>query len=208
LLTLGSGCSRIDLVGASPLRGVNARLWSATGQLLAEGSGASATTLFGCGAGQVRLDASAELAAGPLSVVMHREPDAPAELSKSPLAGGRLVARMSTRGVLPRADAIGKVTAYSLSADQLTRVPVMVPLARCLDVDVAIQGTAAAVELRAIEQTSGAELDTSVGQDAASTRLCNLARDARASLTATIELRTVSGSATALVATRLLSPTE
>ena len=40
---------------------------------------------------------------------------------------------MFARGVLKRADVIGKVTELSLSAAQLTSVKVMVPVDRCLD---------------------------------------------------------------------------
>jgi hypothetical protein len=207
-LSLADGCTRIDIVGATPLRGVEARLWSDGGQLLAEGSGGGALTLFGCGAGKLRLDTSAHVAPGPVAVLVSREADAPAELARLPLAGGRLVARMFARGVLKRADAIGKVTELSLSAAQLTSVPVMVPVDRCVDVDVAIESSAPAVELRAVDSASELELDSSVGEDAASVRLCGFGRGAQGSLNARIELRTVSGSAKALLATRLLAPAD
>lgn len=207
-LTLGAGCSRIDVVGSAPLRGVNARLWSEAGELRGEGSAGGNVTLFGCGAGKVRLDASALLAPGPVSITLQHEPDVPAELLRSPLAGGRLIARMVTRGVLRRADAVGKVSELSLSAERLTSVPQMVPLDRCLDVDVAIQGNAAGVELRAVDLETELELDSAVGEDAASTRLCAHQRGARGSLNVRIELRSVSGTARALLATRLLNPAE
>jgi hypothetical protein len=207
-LTLGDGCTRIDVIGGAPLRGVDARLWSDAGQLRAEGSGGGALTLFACGAGKLRLDSSAHVAPGPVAVLLSREPDAPAELSRLPLAGGRLVARMFARGVLKRADAIGKVSELSLSAAQLTSVPVMVPVDRCLDVNVAIEASAPGVELRALDAHSELELDSSVGEGAASARLCGFGRGAQGSLEARVELRTVSASAKALFATRLLSPAD
>jgi hypothetical protein len=207
-LDLGAGCSRIDVVGSTPLRGVSARLWSDSGELRGEGSGGASVTLFGCGAGKVRIDASALVAPGPVTITFQREADAPGELSRLPLAGGRLVARMLSRGVLKRADQIGKVTELALTAEQLTTLPFMVPLDRCLDIDVAISGNAAGVELRAIDADSGIELDSAVGDEAASVRLCAYERGARGSLNARIELRAVSATAKALVATRLLSPAE
>lgn len=207
-LNLSDGCTRIDIIGGTPLRGVEARLWSDTGQLRSEGSGGSALTLFGCGAGKLRLDTSAQLAPGPASVVLSREADAPAELGRAPLAGGRLVSRMFGRGVLKRADAIGKVTELSLSATQLTNVPVMVPLDRCVDVNVGIEGPAGGVELRAVDSDSGLELDSAVGEGAASSRLCAFGRGALGSLNVRVELRTTSATAKALVATRLLSPAD
>jgi hypothetical protein len=207
-LNLSDGCTRIDLVGAAPLRGLDARLWSDSGQLRATAAGGGSATLFGCGAGKLRLDTSALLGPGPVRVVTHREADVPAELTRLPLAGGRLVSRMVSRGALLRADAIGKVTELALTAEQLTTVPVMVPLDRCLEIDVAIEGSAAGVELRAIEQDSDLELDSAVGEAAASTRLCAYGRDALGSLNARVELRSVGAAARALVATRLLSPAD
>jgi hypothetical protein len=207
-LELRAGCTRIDVVGAAPLRGLDARLWTDSGQLRAVGSGGGSVTLFGCGAGKLRLDSSAVLGPGPISIVTENESDVPAELSRWPLAGGRLVSRMLARGVLLRPNAIGKVLELSLSAEQLSTQVIMVPIDRCLDIDVAIEGPAAGVELRAVEVDSGLELDASVGDAAASVRLCAYGRGALGSLNARVELRTVSGTAHALLATRMLSPAE
>lgn len=207
-LTLGPGCTRVDVVGGAPLRGLDARLWSDTGQLRASGSGGAGATLFACGAGKLRLDTAATLGPGPAGVWLSREADVPAELTNAPLAGGRLIARMVARGVLARPSAIGKVTELALSSEQLAPFPVMVPLDRCVEVDVGIEGGASGVELRALDQDGDVELDAAVGEAAVSTRLCAYAPRAGASLNVRIELRTTSGSARALVATRLLSPAE
>jgi hypothetical protein len=207
-LSLRTGCTRIDVVGASPLRGVDARLWSEGGALFASGSGGASATLFGCGAGKVRLDLSAVLGAGPVGIVSQHEADVPPELVRSPLAGSRLLARMVSRGALLRASAIGKLSELSLTAEQLTRVPVSVPLDRCLEVDVGIQGAASGVELRALDVDSGVELDSSVGETAASTRLCAYGRGALGSLNVRLELRSTSATATGLLATRLLAPAD
>jgi hypothetical protein len=207
-LDLRPGCTRIDVVGAAPLRGLDVRLWSDSGQLRAAGSGGGNATLFGCGAGHLRLDSSAVIGPGSASVVTENEPDVPAELSRLPLAGGRLVSRMHARSVLLRVSSIGKVSELALTAQQITTVPVMVPLDRCLDVNVAIEGPAPGIELRAIEADSNLELDSAVGETAASARLCAYGRGPRGSLNARIELRTVSGTARALMATRLLSPAD
>jgi hypothetical protein len=207
-LTFGTGCTRIDVVGATPVRGIDARLWSDQGQLRAEGTSGGALTLFSCAAGKLRLDTSALVAPGKVAVVLSREADAPAELSHAPLAGGRLVTRMYARGVLKRADAIGKVSELSLSAQQLTTVPVMVPLDRCVEVDVAIEGPAPGVELRAVDDATELELESAVGVGAASARLCAYGRGALGSLNVRVELKTTSATAKALLATRLLSPAE
>ena len=207
-LELGAGCTRIDVVGGAPLRGLDARLWSDAGQLRASGSGGGAATLFACGGGKLRLDTSATLGPGPVSVLTETETAVPGELTRWPLAGGRLVSRMLARGVLLRPSAIGKVTELTLSAEQLSTHPIMVPVDRCLDIDVAIEGAAAGVELRAVETASALELDSDVGEAAASVRLCAYGRGARGSLEARVELKTVSGAARGLLSTRLLSPAE
>ena len=192
---LGNGCTRLDLVGGSPLRGVDARLWSDGGALRAAGAGGGGVTLFACGAGRLRLDTAAVLGPGPVAVLLQREADVPAELIRWPLAGGRLLSRMLARGVLLRASAVGKVTEHALSAEQLTTFSVLVPLDRCLDIN-------------AVEQETELELDSAVGENAASARLCAYGRDALGSLNARIELRAVSGTGRALAATRLLSPAD
>jgi hypothetical protein len=141
-------------------------------------------------------------------VLLQREADAPAELSQAPLAGSRLIGRMIARGALFRPNNIGKVTELSLSAEQLTTVPVMVPLDRCLEIDVGIEGAAAGVELRAVENGTDLELDSAVSEAAVSTRLCAKGPNVSGSLNARLELRSTSGTARALLATRLLSPAE
>ncbi len=207
-LPLAGGCTRIDVIGGAPLRGLDARLWTDSGQLRASGSAGATTTLFACGAGKLRLDTAATLNPGPARVLLQREADVPAELSNAPLAGGRLLARMIARGALFRPSAIGKVSELALSAEQLTSVPLLVPLDRCLEVDVGIEGSAAGVELRALENATALELDSAVGEGAASTRLCAKGPGASGSLNARLELRTTGGSARALLATRLLSPAD
>jgi hypothetical protein len=207
-ITLGDGCTRVDVVGAAPLRGLSARLWSDSGALRATGAGGGSVTLFACGAGQLRLDASALLGPGRVSVLAQREANTPPELSRFPLAGSRLVSRMVSRGVLLRADAIGKVSELSLQSEQLVTFPVLVPVDRCLDVDAAIEGSAAGVELRVVSEGDELELDSAVGENAASARLCAYGRGALGSLKGRVELRTVNGTARALVATRLLSPAD
>ncbi|HEY6080137.1 MAG TPA: hypothetical protein VIW29_15090 [Polyangiaceae bacterium] len=209
-LTLGAGCTRIDVVGGTPLRGVDVRLWSETGQLRGSGSAGSSLTLVACGAGKLRLDASAQSTAGPVGITTQPEPDAPAELAKLPLAGSRLVTRMLSRGVLRRANAIGKVSEVALAAEQLTRLPFMVPLDRCLDIDAGIEGAAAGVELRVLDAATELELDSALAQDVASARVCAYGAQRRGlgSLNLRVEMRSVGGSARGLIATRLLSPAD
>jgi hypothetical protein len=209
-LTLGSGCTRVDVVGGAPLRGLDARLWTDAGQLRGSGSGGGSVTLFACGAGKLRLDTSAVLGPGPAQVLLQREANVPAELTRAPLAGGRLLSRLLSRGAPLRTDTLGKLNELSLSAEQLSGIATMVPLDRCLEVDVGVEGPAAGVELSAFDRDTDVELDSTVGESAASLRLCayGAGRSDAHALNVRIELRTTSGTARALLATRLLSPAE
>ena len=62
--------------------------------------------------------------------------------------------------------------------------------------------------LRAIDAETEVELDSTVGEVAASVRLCTYGRGPKGSLNARIELRSVNSTARGLWATRLLSPAE
>jgi hypothetical protein len=205
---LFSGCTRIDVVGGTPLRGVQLRLWK-DDALWGESSGAGSASVFACGsAGKARLDLSAALRGGPVLVVTRTERDVPAELSRSPLAAGRLVSRMLARGVLRRPSSIGKVRELTLEPARLVTLDELVPLERCLDVTLALEAGAAGAELRAVDADTGIELDAAVGEDAASVRACAHGRGSKGSLNVRLELRTAFGSATALLAARQLAPVE
>jgi hypothetical protein len=77
-----------------------------------------------------------------------------------------------------------------------------------VDADVAIQGNATGVELSAIDVDSGIDLDSSLGESAASVRVCAFGRGTLGSLNVRLEVRTTGGAARALLATRLLAPAE
>ncbi|HEV8244155.1 MAG TPA: hypothetical protein VGP93_00165, partial [Polyangiaceae bacterium] len=123
-LDLASGCSRIDVVGGAPLRGIEAWLWSASdGSLLASERGGGKAILFACShAGKARLDIEALARGGPYVVEVAPEPDAPPLLSENPLAASRLIARMVNRGVVTAAADVGAVQKLSLEPTKLGEI--------------------------------------------------------------------------------------
>lgn len=207
-LQLPAGCSRLDVIGGVPLRGIDARLWSPAGTLIADARSSGQALLFACGAaGAARLDLEATLRSGPFGVVLRPEPDVPAALPRNPLAASRLLAHMIERGVLRRASEVGQVTEVELSPTELATLDVTVPFGRCVDLTVALGADAIGAEVRLVATTTGAQVGFGRGPHATSARVCSLeGAAAHDNLKTRAELRVRAGAGRALVATRLLSP--
>lgn len=206
-IALGAGCSRLDVVGGRPLRGIEARLWSSNGQLVSRSRGSGRLTLFVCGAaGQYRLDLEATLRPGPYAVLLHGENDVPNALMAEPLAAGRLLSHMIERGVLRRPSEIGQVTQLDLRDSEFKTLDLTVPFGRCVDVALALGRDGIGAEIRLVSATNGAEIAFSRGAHAAGARVCSLEASAEGNLKTRAELRVASGAGVALVATRMLSP--
>jgi hypothetical protein len=208
-LKLAAGCSRLDVQGAKPLRGLEATLWSASGELVARGWGGGRATLFACvGAGAYRLDLEATLRPGPFALVVHTESDVPSALSNNPLAAGRLLSQVVSRGVLRRPGEVGQVTAFDLSDSELKFMELTVPFGRCMDVALGLDKNGLGAEVRLVALASGAEVALGRGAHAASARVCSLdAASSQANIKTRVELRVAAGAGKGLVATRMLSPT-
>jgi hypothetical protein len=208
-LSLPAGCSRLDLVGGSPLRGMNAWVWSPQNELAATLSSGGQGSLFVCGrGGPMRLDAEATLRPGPFALLLHSETGASAELAKSPLAASRLLAQVVERGVLRRASEVGLVRKFDLSEAALEAFDVTVPFGRCVDVALGLDKGAVGAEIRLVSGASGKEITLGRGPYATSARACALdAGSVRENTKTRVELRVASGAALGLVATRMSSPT-
>lgn len=208
-LTVPAGCHRLELVGGTPLRDVRARLWSSQHELVASLEAAGSGALFVCGpGGSLRLDAEAGLRPGPFSVLLYGEPGASAELPKAPLAASRLLGHVMERGVLRRAGELGLARRFELSEAAFEAFELTVPFGRCIDVALGLGKGAVGAEIRLVAAGSGKEITLGRGPFATSARVCALDADSvRENSKTRVELRVASGAATALVATRMLSPT-
>jgi len=206
-LELAAGCSRIDVLGANPARGVEAWLWSADGKLLGNEQGGGRATLFACSkGGPARLDVEAMMNPGPFAVELRPESETPALLNDSGLAAGRLLSRMTANGVIKGATRIGAVKRFTLSPTQLQTMDIMVPVDRCVDVSLGLGHDAAGAELRIVDSKNGEEIALARGTHAVSARACALENKSQGTLNARVELRVSAGSGEGLVATRLLNP--
>lgn len=202
---LPAGCARIDLIGAAPMQGVEAWLWSAQGDLIAHDRRGGSATLFACSpGGPARVDAEALLRAGRYALEIRPEPDTAALLTQHPLAAGRLLGKMTDRGVIKRPDQVGAPELLSLDSARLERREILVPVDRCVDMTVAFGPGARGAELRLVDVTTDEELDRAEGSDTASARACAFERGRTLHVRA--EIRTGVGSTEALSATRMLAP--
>ena len=187
------------------MHGIEAWLWNDAGQLIATERGGMLATLFACThGGRIRLDAEAMVRPGAFQVELSREQDTPAILRDYPLAAGRLLARMISRGVIKNAHQVGAAHRYQLSSTRLERMDVLVPVGRCVDVTLALDRGASGAEIRLIDKADGSEIALVRGPDSTSTRACAL--DRPDTLNVSAEFKTVVGESTGLVATRMLAP--
>jgi hypothetical protein len=199
---LAAGCSRLDLVAGTPLRGVDAWLYADDGSLLASARGPS-PVLYACSpGGRVRLDAESLARPGPFALELRSEPGTPKSLVENPLAASRLLARMIDHGVIDVARRVGAVYVHSVGPNALARQTLMLPFGRCLEVTGAIGPGASGFEVRLVG-ADNQELARGRGESSTSVRAC--ATDSRAG-EVVAELRTAAGSATALLTAHLIDP--
>jgi hypothetical protein len=204
-LNLPRGCARIDVLAGAPLRGIEAWLWSPDGALLANARGGAGATLHACtSGGKARLDVEPIARGGPYAVEVSPETEGPATLFSDPLAAGRLLDRMLARGVVTSATQVTAVQELTLEPTQQGSVNVKVPVARCVDLTVAMGAGGSGIELRFVNSETGEELGLFRGSDSVSGRVCAL-RTGK-TLEARAEMRALAGKARALVATRLIDP--
>jgi hypothetical protein len=199
---LPAGCSRLDLVAGTPLRGVDAWIYADDGSLLASASGPS-PILYACSAGgRARLDAESLFRPGPFALELRNEPGTPKVLVEHPLAASRLLSRMIERGVIPTARRVGAVYVHPVGPTLLARQSLLVPVGRCLDVTGAIGPGASGFEIRLVGGDNQ-QVALASGEHSTSVRAC--AADAPGG-NLVAELRISAGSATALLTAHQVDP--
>lgn len=204
-LDIPEGCSRLDVLSGRPVRGIDALLWKHDGTLIAHTESSGQATLFACGHGdKARLDLEATVLPGPYAVELRPDRDAAAPLADHPLAASRLLARMTSRGIVRAARQVPAPKAVSLSATTLQHEDLLVPVGRCVDVTLALGAGASGAELRLVDAADGREVALARSAWAASARACAI--DASTTLHVRAEMRVTAGSTTGLFATRMLAP--
>lgn len=204
-LEIPEGCSRVDVLSGRPVRGIDALLWAANGSLVAHSTSSGQVTLFACGHGdKARLDMEATVLPGPYAVEMRRDPEAHKLLADHPLAAGRLLGRMMTRGIVQTARQVNAPKLLRLSSTTRESVDLLVPVGRCVDATLAIGAGATGAEIRLVDTADGSEIALARGAWVASARAC--AVGASATLHARAELRVGAGASDGLFATRMIAP--
>ncbi|MBW2457075.1 MAG: hypothetical protein JRI68_21345 [Deltaproteobacteria bacterium] len=191
---LTKGCSRIDVVGGTPLAQFTAELWSLDGRLLSRALGGETAALFYCGpAAKARVEVGTRERGGPVTIEA-RVDESPAQaLLDHPLAAARLLQRLeASRGPVDvRHAAAAKVV--RLDANARDSQTIEVPAGGCHQITAATAGAARGVQLRLVGKDGEATLHR--GAQAASERIC--AGDQ--AMTLSLELEVASGAAKLLV---------
>lgn len=205
--SLPKGCSRLDILSASPVREVTARLWGADDALIAESDGRAAPTLFACSSGgPVRLDTESLARPGEYSVELRLEPSNAPSLESSPLAASRLLGSMVERGLVRSGAQAGRVTEHPLSPDRLDSESLLVPVGRCIDVTLALGLGMSGAELRLVDESNGEELALARGTYVTTARACALDARSGGTLHARAEYRVSAGQGVGLSTTRTSTP--
>lgn len=201
---LPAGCTRLDVVAGAPALGVEARLWSASGDLLAEGEGGAIATLFACSQAQRgRLDVEAIAKSGPYGVEMRSQRNQSA-LTTHSLAASRLLSRMDMAGLLTNLKEIGAPEVVTLSPTHLTTRHASIPIGRCMAFVLGAPEEASGVELRLTDASKGEEITLMHGTYSATAEAC--AVGIPRTLEVVVEMRVAAGTGDGLVVTRLTAP--
>lgn len=203
-LTLGPGCSRLDVWSKGDLLGIEAHVWSPEGRLLARQTGISRAPLFVCSE-RARLDVEATRRKGAFSVEQRRDPEAPAVLGRQGLAASRLLSRMREADALAMPREVGQVREVKLQESSIERSPLALDAGACADVYLALGAGGSGAEVRVLDTKTGLELALSRGADTAHARVCAAEGSP---VRASVELRAARGAAVGLFVARVPSAAE
>ena len=206
-VSLPSGCARLDVITAAPLRSLRAWLWDARGQLMAEDLGGIDATLYACSSGtSARLDLDTASRGGAFAVEVRHSSASPPAADGHVLAMGRLLSMLDVRGRLSSLNRLPNVQSARVSTTELASAPLTVPAGRCIEVSAALDRGVSGLELRLLDDVAGDEpgsdsSEIGYGTHAASARMCAV-KPAR-ERTLTVELRANVGEGTALWASQI-----
>lgn len=208
-LDLRAGCSRVDVITATPIRTVRAWLWNAQGELLAEDSQGALAALFTCGAaGRARLDLETDARTGDFAIELRGSNVAPQAALQNPLAASRLLELMQVRRSFRSLDDLPVLNALPVSSTRLARLELRIPGGRCLELVAALGPDATGLEVRLFpsqrSEQSFEDGDLGYGLHAANARLCSESPDRETAVSA--ELRANVGRGVALWSSRIFAP--
>lgn len=199
------GCARIDVVGGSPTRGIEAWLWTDSDELIAHESGGSTAVLFACAlGGRARLDVEAVAHAGPIAIELRPAPQANSVLMQEPLAASRLLTRLLALGFIPAPREAGSPRRLDLAPDHTKHEQATVPIGRCMTFVAALGPGSTGVELRLTDAATDEEIALSRGTVSTWARACSL--DRPGTLEVDVRVRVLAGRGHGLLGSRMTSP--
>jgi len=145
------------------------------------------------------MDLEAVGRAGELTVELRTSTEHLPHLLADPLASSRLLSQAYAVGSLRTFEDIGLTRRIELSDAKLLRIPLSIPASHCQTVFLASSRGAAGLFARIIDGQTGVDLDRAQGRSSVMLRAC---APRGGHLNATLEVRTQSGKAEALFASR------
>ena len=192
-------CSRVDVVGGSPVALLSATAWDGAA-LLGAADGASGATVFVCGRARAQLEVETRARAGPYAVLVRPERWKDPAFTAHPIAAGRMLTRAAAGpGALFEGAPLAS-RAFSLDPSRRVSYLETTPPGQCLHVTAGAEGEGVGLELRVIDAVTGEELDREVAETAVAARACAAPGAARS---IRVELRGTSGKLDAVVGGRL-----
>jgi hypothetical protein len=176
-VNLPEGCARIDIIGGRPVAGLTADVWDTANALIASSTSGEGPTLFACGkGGRSRIDIEALNRPGPFSIEMRRERVPNAQLVAHPLAAGRLLSALNSRGENITVGAASDVKVLSLDPTSLKTFDLQLPDGRCGDVVAALDAGGTGIDVRLTDSQGGEEFSLARGRLLAQSRVCAAGR--------------------------------
>ncbi len=195
---LDAGCSRLDVIGATPLGHFGAALWGSDGKRLSAARGGQSAALFVCSdePSTAQLEISALERAGRFVVESRVDAKPPGLLLAQPLAAARLLSRLEDAGLPVAPSTAASVSALKLDPEVRKELSIGVAANQCAEWIAAVDGAASGLRLWLTEPDGSARLGG--GQHVASVTLC--AREQKAN--AKLHISVASGRAKLLVLKR------
>jgi hypothetical protein len=170
--SVGAGCSRFDVFAGAPSLDVQARAYSAGGDLVAMNSGGQYLPLLVCARGKVSLVFDAQTSGGPLWIEKSQSRPNGDVVAGNPRAASRLFLRAWQAGLLMDFSDMARATKFHLAPKQVGEREISVMAGQCTDTFASLEGEASGIRLHRADPETGESSDGEQHPEAAHLQLC------------------------------------
>jgi hypothetical protein len=167
-----ANCSRFDVFAGAPARGVEARAYSADGELVSMNDNGQYLPLLVCGHARVSLVFDAQSRGGPLWVEKSVLPAVSPDLIGSPRAAARLFQRAHELGGVLEVTELQRVRKLTLGPRQRSEQLITLQAGQCADVFASIEGQPTGIRLHGMDPDSGELSNGEEHPESAHLQLC------------------------------------